>query len=168
MALKLADSNHRYDLTNIKGRFRVGIAIYFDSMTPLSGGPGIHNNEIHWGYWICDYKLIKKYEKIMKKLKSFGLPDAGFDTNGMAMYSYEISDSKEYSFVSANDNKCYKYYEFIIPNSKEKMYIDKCYTKKIDNETIEIIKIIMNIVNINRNFLNDKNDDYDNVTIIEI
>ena len=91
----------------------------------------------------------------MIKLKSLGLPDAGFDTNGMAMYSYEISDSKEYSFIY--DNICYKYYQFIIPNSNEKFYLKKCYTKKFDNETIEIIKIILNIFNINRNFLNDKN-----------
>jgi hypothetical protein len=75
------------------------------------------------------------------------------------MYSYEISDSKEYSFVY--DNKCYKYYEFIIPNSKEKCYIEKCYIKKFDNETIEIIKIILNIFNINKNFLNDKNNETD-------
>jgi len=166
MALKLANSNHLYDIRDIKGRFHIGITIYFPSMTPLSGGPCIHNNEIHWGYWICDYKFIKRYKKIMIKLKSLGLPDVGFNTNGMAMYSYEISDSKEYSFVY--DNKCYKHYKFIIPNSKEKICLEKCYAKEFDNETIEIIKIILNIFNINRNFLNDKNNDYDNIEPNEI
>jgi hypothetical protein len=161
MALKLAGSNKRYDLTDIKGRFHVSITIYFDSMTPLSGGPCIHNNEIIWGYWICDYKLIEKYKKIMTKIKSLGLPDAGFDTDGMAMYSYEISGSNEYFIVY--DNKSYKYYQFIIPNSNEKFYLEKCYTKKFDIETIEIIKIILNIFHINRNFLNDKTNVFDEI-----
>jgi hypothetical protein len=121
MVLLTYDIVTDYKIICINNRFSINIKTYQDPMLPLSCG-------IEY-----DMEKLNRYNDFLEKMRLMGLPDDGFDfiDIDLALYSYEIPNSKRYY---------------------------GSYSVKFDKETTEMMKLVLNIYSKKQRFIMDKID----------